>query len=205
MHLTEPQLAIIRAWERSDIDLAISADTGHYVALVEEWERYLTDALGPTVHIRDFLRNEAIRIACDECSLPILFDRVGLLDTVPGRRLRSAPFPIPRETHRDETERERAIDPQEDRTGLEAHSHRRFDENRKSSYRPRLYRNALSDWNGNRPHVAHHRKGSVRPPRPARRGDVRHGALRRLPGGLKPGLSGHLCEDCLRYCSGYEH
>jgi hypothetical protein len=53
------------------IDLAISADTGHYVALVEEWERYLTDALGPTVHIRDFLRNEAIRIACDECSLLI--------------------------------------------------------------------------------------------------------------------------------------
>jgi predicted nucleotidyltransferase len=93
MHLAEPQLAIIRTWaeatkyvrdvrlfgsyakgtahERSDIDLAISADTGHYVALVEEWERYLTDALGPTVHIRDFLRNEAIRIACDECSLPI--------------------------------------------------------------------------------------------------------------------------------------
>ena len=91
MYLAEAQLAKIRAWakaspyvdavrlfgsyakgnanERSDIDLAVSANAGHYLALVEEWELNLTDILGSTVHIRDFLRNEAIQLACDECSL----------------------------------------------------------------------------------------------------------------------------------------
>jgi predicted nucleotidyltransferase len=93
MHLTEAQVAIIRAWaaatpyvdavrlfgsyarglahERSDIDLAVSADAGHYVALAEEWERHLTDGLGQTVHICDFLRNEATRAACGECSVTL--------------------------------------------------------------------------------------------------------------------------------------
>jgi predicted nucleotidyltransferase len=55
-------------YKSSDIDIAVSADAGHYVALVEKWERNLTDLVRPTVHIRDFLRNEAI-CACDECSL----------------------------------------------------------------------------------------------------------------------------------------
>jgi predicted nucleotidyltransferase len=59
------------ARETSDIDLAVSADASHYLALVEQWERHLTDALGPTVHIRDFLRNEAICAACDECSVAL--------------------------------------------------------------------------------------------------------------------------------------
>ena len=57
------------AHERSDIDLAVSASAGHYLTLVDEWELNLTDILGSTVHIRDFLRNEAIQLACDECSL----------------------------------------------------------------------------------------------------------------------------------------
>jgi predicted nucleotidyltransferase len=57
------------AHERSDIDLAVSANAGHYLALVDEWERNLTDLLGSTVHIRDFIRNGAIQVACDECSL----------------------------------------------------------------------------------------------------------------------------------------
>ena len=91
MHLAEAQLAKICAWaeaspcvdavrlfgsyakgnthERSDIDLAVSANAGHYLALVDEWEHDLNDRLGSTVHIRDFLRNEAIQLACDECSL----------------------------------------------------------------------------------------------------------------------------------------
>jgi predicted nucleotidyltransferase len=91
MHLAEAQLVKIRAWaeaspyvdavrlfgsyakgnahERSDIDLAVSANAGHYLALVDEWELSLTDILGSKVHIRDFLRNEAIQLACDECSL----------------------------------------------------------------------------------------------------------------------------------------
>jgi predicted nucleotidyltransferase len=98
MHLTEAQVAIIRAWaaatpyvdavrlfgsyarglahERSDIDLAVSADAGHYVALAEEWERHLTDGLGQTVHICDFLRNEANRAACGECSVTLYPNRI---------------------------------------------------------------------------------------------------------------------------------
>ena len=88
MYLAEAQLAKIRAWAKAspyvdavrlfgsyakgnahDIDLAVSANAGHYLALVDEWEHNLSDILGSTVHIRDFLRNEAIQLACDECSL----------------------------------------------------------------------------------------------------------------------------------------
>ena len=91
LYLAEAQLILIRAWaeatpyveavrifgsyakgsahECSDVDLAVSANAGHYLALVDKWEHDLTEMLGPTVHIRDFLRNEAIREACDECSL----------------------------------------------------------------------------------------------------------------------------------------
>ena len=91
VYLAEAQLAKIRAWaesspyvdavrlfgsyakgnahERSDIDLAVSANAGHYLALVDESEHNLSDILGSTVHIRDFLRNEATQLACDECSL----------------------------------------------------------------------------------------------------------------------------------------
>jgi hypothetical protein len=54
MHLTEAQVAIIRAW-----------------AAATEWERHLTDGLGQTVHICDFLRNEATRAACGECSVTL--------------------------------------------------------------------------------------------------------------------------------------
>jgi predicted nucleotidyltransferase len=64
VHLAEAQLAKIRPWaeaspyldavrlfgsyakgnahERSDIDLAVSANAGHYLALVDEWEHDLT-------------------------------------------------------------------------------------------------------------------------------------------------------------------
>lgn len=58
----------------SDVDLAVTAEAGHYVALASEWETVLGARLGLTVHVRDFARNKAIRDACDECSR-LLFQR----------------------------------------------------------------------------------------------------------------------------------
>jgi predicted nucleotidyltransferase len=83
MDLTEEQVRLIQDWaareriikevllfgsrakgcarSNSDVDLAVTAAAGHYVALAKNWERYLSDALGLTVHVRDFARNEAPR------------------------------------------------------------------------------------------------------------------------------------------------
>ncbi len=58
----------------SDVDLAVSASAGHYVALVAEWEKHLSERTGLTVHIRDYERNEAIRDACAECHV-LIYER----------------------------------------------------------------------------------------------------------------------------------
>jgi predicted nucleotidyltransferase len=58
----------------SDVDLAVTADAGHYVALASKWEEHLSKMLNLTVHIRDFAHNEAIQKACEDCSL-LLFRR----------------------------------------------------------------------------------------------------------------------------------
>ena len=52
----------------SDVDLAVTADAGHYVALAAKWEAELAALLGLTVRIGDFARNKAIRDASEECN-----------------------------------------------------------------------------------------------------------------------------------------
>jgi predicted nucleotidyltransferase len=62
------------AKSNSDVDLAVTADAGNYVALANKWEEHLSKLVDLTVHVRDYARNEAIRQACEECSL-LLFRR----------------------------------------------------------------------------------------------------------------------------------
>lgn len=60
----------------SDVDLAVTADEGHYVALAAAWEERLTAQLGLEVRVRDFARNETIRAACEECNVIIFPPRL---------------------------------------------------------------------------------------------------------------------------------
>jgi predicted nucleotidyltransferase len=93
MHLTEAQLAIIKAWADqtpelyevrlfgsyakgcahagSDIDIAIAASDGNWTALASKWEQHLSEVLGGlTVNLRT-LKNPTVRGYCDDCSVPL--------------------------------------------------------------------------------------------------------------------------------------
>ena len=55
----------------SDVDLAVDASAGNWTALADTWERDLSERLGLIVHVRT-LMDDAIRLACEEWSIPIV-------------------------------------------------------------------------------------------------------------------------------------
>jgi predicted nucleotidyltransferase len=97
MDLSPGQVDAIKAWARdtpqvievclfgsrakgmakpqSDVDLAVTASDGNYVALATQWERHLSSKLGLDVRIRNPRHMEAVRVACEEHG-EVLFTRV---------------------------------------------------------------------------------------------------------------------------------